>query len=80
MMSDGSTQVDCPEERWKRFLERYHLDNDGVGYSEATKGHFYLDALLRNRDYCSKDEGSDYDRSSCNYLTVALRIGKYDTP
>lgn len=80
IMSDGSTKVDCPEERWKRFLERYYLDNDGVGCSEATKGRFYLDALLKNHDYCSKDEGDDYDRSSCKYLMVALRIGKYATP
>ena len=65
IMSDSLTKVDCPEERWKRFLKRYHLNNDGFGCSEATKGRFYLGALLGNRDYCSKGEDDDYDRSSC---------------
>ena len=87
IMSDGSTQVDSFEVRCKRFLERYCSDHGVDGCSEATRGYFFLDTILGNRENPSKDKDrcprdkrnhrDDYDRDSCRYGMAVLQIGKY---
>ena len=76
-MANGSIQIESSEERWKSFLNRYHLDGRGDGCSDATRGEFYFDSSASQDEGGVSDIGSAKSSRKNRKVIVALRIGKY---